>query len=58
MMFNMNFMQKNEFKMFVLIFFVAYNCLFDYKLPNFMVSIANNPIVKITVLIHLLIDFP
>ena len=45
-----NFLQRNDFKQLILVFFIAYNCLFDYKLPSFMVSLANNPIVRIIVL--------
>jgi len=45
-----NFLQRNDFKQLLIVFFIAYNCLFDYKLPNFKVSLANNPIVRIIVL--------
>ena len=45
-----NFLQKNEFKHLIIVFFILYNCLFDYKLPDFMVSLSNNPIVRIIIL--------
>jgi len=44
------FIKRNEFKYLLIVFFVLYNCLLDYKLPDFLVPFANNPIVRIIVL--------
>jgi len=43
-------LNNKYFSILVPILIISYNCLFEFKLPDFMVNLANNPIIKIIIL--------